>query len=207
MRKGIFLTIEGPDGAGKSTQLKYIKDFFEKRGITPIFTREPGGTDISEKIRELILDKDNKLMNPKAETLLYAAARAQLVNEVIKPALEEGKIVICDRYIDSSIAYQGFGRGLSTGVEKVNKWATDGLMPHMTILLYVDPDTGRKRRSSRAEDRIEIESDDFHRKVFEGYMEIAKSNPERVLAIDGREDIEIVRYKIEKKLITLLEKM
>ena len=121
MKKGIFLSLEGPDGSGKSTQIKYILDFFESRGYETVLTREPGGTSIGEKIRDVILDNENSEMDPMTETMLYAASRAQHVAQVIRPALEAGKVVICDRFVDSSIAYQGFGRDLGDCVAYINE--------------------------------------------------------------------------------------
>ncbi len=206
MKKGIFVTIEGPDGSGKSTQLSFIKKYFEKVQIAPLFTREPGGTSISEKIREIILDKDNKEMDSKTEALLYAASRAQHVSQVIRPALESGRIVVCDRYIDSSIVYQGIGRNLGHKIEEISNWATDGLMPDLTILIVVDPDTGKTRRTNREEDRIELENKSFHQTVFEGYISLKDRFPERILLIDGTKCIEEISSQIAQSLENLLNK-
>ncbi len=206
MKRGIFITIEGPDGSGKSTQLLHIKTFFEKEGLSAIFTREPGGTKISERIRSVILDDDNSNMNPKAEAFLYAASRAQHVSEIIKPSLEEGKNVICDRYIDSSIVYQGIARQLGPFVEELNKWGTDNLTPDLTILLVVDPITGKKRRKNRTEDRIESEKISFHEEVYKGYLSLSEKKNDRYILIDGtkskNEISNIITEAIKKVLIT-----
>ena len=145
MKKGLFITIEGPDGSGKSTQIEKLRVYLEKKGYKAILTREPGGTEISEKIRNIILDKNNKEMNNMTEALLYAASRAQHVAEVIKPALEMGETVICDRFIDSSIAYQGYGRGIGEPVRVINEYAVAGCMPDITFLLKLDPRIGKGR--------------------------------------------------------------
>ncbi len=205
MKKGIFVTIEGPDGSGKSTQLNFIKKYFEKLEIEPVYTREPGGTAISEKIREIILDKENKGMDAKAEALLYAASRAQHVSQVIRPALESGRIVICDRYIDSSIVYQGIARNLGDYVEEISKWATDGLMPDLTIVIIVDPDTGKSRRSNREEDRIESENNSFHQKVYNGYKSLKNKFQERILIVDGTKSMEEISNQISQALEKFLE--
>ena len=197
MSKGLFITVEGPDGAGKSTQIERIKAFFDELGLKTLFTREPGGTKISEKLREIILDNGNSEMAPGTEALLYAASRAQLVEEVIKPALMDGTNVICDRYIDSSIAYQGFGRELGADrIMAVNEFAAGGLMPDLTILLLLDPESGRKRLDETSLDRLESEKLDFHKKVYEGYQYLAEKYPERVKAIDAKEDIDVISEEI-----------
>lgn len=207
MAKGTFITIEGPDGAGKSTQLQFIRDFFQKRNIDAIFTREPGGTNISEKIRNIILDKENLEMSIYTEALLYAAARAQLVEEVIHPALEEGKAVICDRFLDSSIAYQGYGRGLGHIVEELNAFAINGIYPDLTILLKVSPNISCKRRHESFKDRMELEKEAFHQKVYQGYLELEKKHPKRILGIDGTDTIESISEKINIALEKVLEKV
>ena len=152
MNRGFFITFEGGDGSGKSTQISILKESLIEKGYDVILTREPGGTDISEKIRELILDPENGEMEDITEAYLYAAARAQLVRQLIKPALEEGKVVICDRFVDSSIAYQGFGRGLGDAVGVINTYAVDDCMPDLTILLKLDPERGSSRIAGREHD-------------------------------------------------------
>jgi len=170
--RGIFITVEGGDGAGKSTQLANIKTYMEERGISAIFTREPGGTPISEKIREIILDPENEGMEDLTEALLYAASRAEHVRKVIAPALEDGTTVVCDRFLDSSIAYQAYGRGLGRVVEMINEPAVAGYIPDLTIFLDLDPEIAMHRISNRGRDRLEIETSDFHERVHQGYLEL-----------------------------------
>ena len=205
MNRGIFISIEGPDGSGKSTQLKNIESFFNERNLEVIFTREPGGTLIGEKIREILLDKANIGMDSMTEAMLYAAARAQHVSQVIKPALEQGKVVVCDRFVDSSIAYQGFGRGLGDCVADINSYAIRDCMPDVTFLMRLDPRIGKNRIGNREQDRLELEKEAFHTSVFEGYLEIEKKNPERVFGIDASRSIEEIKYDIYRKLEEVLE--
>ncbi len=185
MDKGFFITFEGPDGAGKSTQIDRLKLFFTERDLDVLYTREPGGTDIGEKIRKLILDKENIEMEPVTEAFLYASARAQLVRQVLKPAIKEGKIIVCDRYMDSSTAYQGYARGLGDAVAEINKHAIDGLLPDLTFLFILDPEIGKSRIAVESYDRLESQNFEFHRKVAEGYIEIAKNNDKRFVIIDA----------------------
>ena len=196
MSRGYFITFEGGDGAGKSTQINILKDALASEGYDVILTREPGGTQISEKIRELILDPDNSEMDDMTEAFLYAAARAQIVSQLIKPALAEGKIVICDRFVDSSIAYQGYGRGLGDAIGVINTYAVDGCMPDMTILLRLDPEKGSNRIADRAHDRIEQASDAFHRKVYEGYLKLEETYPDRIVGIDASGTIDEIAEEI-----------
>ena len=207
MKKGIFISIEGPDGSGKSTQIENIKAFFKERNIDIVFTREPGGTPIGERIREIILDNNCKEMCSMTEAMLYAASRAQHVSEIIKPALSEGKVVVCDRFVDSSVAYQGFGRELGDPVKVINMYAIDGCMPDVTFLLKLDPDIGIQRilKGREAEDRLEQEKAEFHRKVFEGYLELEKMYPERVVGIDASRSIEDIKNEIYSRLEELIK--
>ena len=205
MNKGLFITIEGPDGSGKSTQIQYMKEFFSEQGLTCLFTREPGGTLIGEKLRDIILDKENAEMCDMAETLLYAAARAQHVEELIKPALAEGTIVVCDRFIDSSMAYQGYGRYLGDSVRIINEYAIDGCMPDVTFLMELDPKIGKSRIREDVQDRLELEKIEFHNRVFDGYQTIAKQYPERFACIDASRDKESIRDEIVQILKRLLE--
>ena len=204
--KGIFITMEGPDGAGKSTQIDLLKKYLEGKGYNILLTRDPGGNDISEAIRGIILNKDFTEMGYMTELLLYASARAQLVKENIKPALEAGTAVIADRFVDSSAVYQGIGRGLGIDtVYKVNEFALQGIMPDMTILMDLDAEVGLARKKNQAElDRMERESVDFHKKVVAGYRDLADRYPERILKVDAalqvQEIHDIIVANIEKKL-------
>ena len=187
MKKGIFITMEGPDGSGKTTQITLLKEYLEKEGYDVLITREPGGTVISEAIREIILNKDYTEMSPVTEMLLYASARAQLINEVIGPALDSGKAVISDRFVDSSLVYQGMARGLGVGnVYEVNCQAIGKYMPDVTFLLDLPADVGIARKKDQKElDRMERESMEFHRAVAEGYRSLAERFPERIEKIDA----------------------
>ena len=206
MTRGYFITFEGGDGSGKSTQIALLRDWLMQAGYDVILTREPGGTQISEKIRELILDPDNKEMADMTEALLYAAARAQLVSQMIKPALEEGKVVICDRFVDSSIAYQAYGRGLGDAVGVINTYAVDGCMPDLTILLRLDPEKGSRRIADREHDRIEQAPDAFHRKVYEGYLELEKNYPERIIGVDASGTIDDIAEEIRNRVQAVISR-
>ena len=206
MKQGYFITFEGGDGAGKSTQINILKDELTAAGYDVILTREPGGTQISEKIRELILDPANSEMDDMTEAFLYAAARAQIVRELIKPALAEGKVVICDRFVDSSIAYQAFGRGLGDAIGVINTYAVDGCMPDMTILLRLDPEKGSRRIADREHDRIEQASDAFHRKVYEGYLKLEEMYPDRIVGIDASGTINEIAEEISGKVKEMMSR-
>ncbi|MDD6310577.1 MAG: dTMP kinase [Firmicutes bacterium] len=205
MDKGIFITFEGGDGAGKSTQIGLLNDELISRGYDVLLLREPGGTAISEKIREIILDKDNSEMTYKTEAFLYAAARAQLVEEVIEPAINKGSIVICDRFVDSSMAYQSYGRELGDMVWDINRYAISGIMPELTFFLKVDPEKGRKRISGRDLDRMELASAEFHNRVFDGYLELEKLHPDRIVGIKADQPIETIATIIIDKVIDKLD--
>ena len=205
MRRGVFITIEGPDGSGKSTQMEMLSAYLSEEGIEAVITREPGGTPIGEKIRELVLDKNCPEMDDKTEALLYAAARAQHVAEVIKPALERGQAVICDRFIDSSVVYQGFGRKLGEPVKMINEFAVNGCLPDITILLKVDPNVGKSRNRKKMPDRLELEQIEFHNEVFKGYVELEKRYPDRVIGIDAGGSVEEIHREIRRRLRTLIE--
>ena len=206
MKNGLFITMEGPDGSGKSTQISAIKNFLEERGEQTIITREPGGTQISEKIREILLDRENSEMDPMAEALLYAAARAQHVSQVIKPALENGVHVICDRFVDSSIAYQGYGRGLGDSVAVINAYAVNNCMPDVTFFMKLNPEVGKSRIKSADQDRIEMEKNDFHNKVFAGYEALEQEYPGRIVGIDATGTIEMISDEIISHLERLLDR-
>lgn len=206
MKRGYFITFEGGDGSGKSTQIKLLQDFLTEQGYHVLLTREPGGTAISEKIRDIILDKKNAEMCDMTETMLYAAARAQLVQQVIKPAVDGGDIVICDRFVDSSIAYQAWGRGLGDLVWDINRHAVGDYMPDLTILLKLDPMQGMKRIKSREQDRIELSSDDFHRKVYEGYLNLEAMDPDRIKGIDASQEIDRIAEQIRDLVEDLINR-
>ena len=204
--RGLFISMEGGDGAGKSTQIRNIERFFAEKGLVVVHTREPGGTTIGEKIRELILDPANDSMDDMTEAYLYASSRAQLVRETILPALEEGKIVICDRFVDSSIAYQGYGRMMGDVIRQINLHAVEGCMPDLTFLLRVTPSGGMSRINSRELDRIELAGKDFHQRTFEGYEAVAANEPDRVKVIDAAGTIEDIHEQIfsyVKELLSL----
>ena len=205
MKRGLFITLEGPDGSGKSTQIEFLKAYFQERNLPCVFTREPGGTAIGEKLRNIILDKENQEMCDMAEALLYAAARAQHVQQLIRPALEAGKIVVCDRFIDSSIAYQGYGRNLGDVVRIINELAVDGCMPDVTFLMELSPEIGKSRISEDNQDRLEQEKLEFHDKVYAGYKEVAKFYPSRFVEIDAGREKEIIRDIMFSHLDKILE--
>lgn len=185
--KGLFITIEGNDGSGKSTVIASLKEQLAKLNVEVIYTREPGGSYVAEKIREVILDNDNIAMDDRTEALLYAASRRQHLKETVFPALESGKLVVCDRFIDSSLAYQGVARGLGIDIiYEMNQFATEGFMPDLTIYLLVDPQVGIDRKSNQKElDRLEHEKLEFHTKVYNGYLELAERFKNRVVIIDA----------------------
>ncbi|MDD2217512.1 MAG: dTMP kinase [Eubacteriales bacterium] len=203
MNKGLFITIEGPDGSGKSTQIKRLKDYFNSKGYMAVFTREPGGTAISEKIRELILDKESKEMAGMAEALLYSASRAQLVAEVIGPAIDRGETVICDRFLDSSIAYQGYGRELGDCIRTINEYAVQGYIPDLTLLMKINPKLGKERIPQKDLDRIEAEKQAFHRRVYEGYLNMEKEY-DRFVGIDASRSVEDISAVIIERVEALM---
>lgn len=207
MSRGLFITFEGTDGTGKSTQIEFAREYFESRGFNVLMSREPGGTSISEKLRDILLDKANGEMSPVTEMMIYAASRAQLVSEVIIPAVNDGTVVICDRFVDSSVAYQAFGRGLGDMVAEVNSYATTGLAPDITFFMDIDPEVGRSRITGGELDRLEQEKSDFFRRVYDGYKSIAASDPGRVKTIDASGTIEEVRAAIEVHLDEITGRM
>lgn len=209
--KGIFVVFEGVEGAGKGTQMERVKGFVESKGREVLLTREPGGTPLGEGLREILLSHDTGSLEPKTEALLFGAARAQLVATVIRPALEAGKVVLCDRYIDSSIAYQGFARGLGEpDILSLNVWATQGLFPDLVVLLHLEPESGLARTGGEA-DRIEAEGVDFHAKVADAFLHIASEHPERVAVVDASKSVDKVfddvKEAIDKTLPELDEPM
>lgn len=206
--KGLFITFEGPDGGGKSTQIRLLNEWLTAQGHEVVVTREPGGCKVSEAIRELILDIRHTSMTPVTEALLYAASRAQHVEEVIAPALEEGKTVICDRFLDSSLAYQGAGRDLGfETVADMNRHATHGLVPEITFLCRINPELARLRVWGRSvPDRLESEKTEFQARVLQGFDELAGRDPERIREIDAGRDIQVVYDEIIGHVRALLER-
>ena len=206
MQKGILITFEGIEGSGKSTHMRLAGEFLLQKGYRLLCTHEPGGSPLGEGIRRLLLQRGMTL-SPLAELFLFCADRAQHLNEVILPALEEEKVILCDRFTDSTTAYQGYGRGIDLGViEEANMWATGGLRPHLTILLDCDPEVGLSRVGER--DRLEDEDLDFHRRVREGYLEIARGEPERVrVVVTNWRDKEEVQGEIRDHLLQVLRRI
>lgn len=199
-----FITFEGGECTGKTSIIKYIEKEFEKLGITYITTREPGGIRIAEKIRDIILDVSNKEMTPECEALLYAASRMQHLKEKVIPALDAGKVVLCDRFLDSSLAYQGYARGLGMeAILKANAFALDYL-PSLTILIDLEPEIALKRllnkdRESK-KDRLDSEGIDFHKRVYDGYHEVYKMYPDRIVMLDGNKPLE----KLQKECLKII---
>lgn len=199
----MFITFEGIDGSGKSTQIQLLKEMLEKRNHVVTTLREPGGNILSEQIRQLLLDSREQV-DPRCELLLFTAARAQLVSSVIRPALEAGKIVICDRYIDSSVAYQGYGRGLSIeSIESINDFATAGLIPDITFIFDLSVDDAAKRAGFRSNDnqtkpdRMERSGDAFFERTKEGYLEIAKKSDRNIFIINANDAMNDIRQQVE----------
>lgn len=211
MQNGIFITFEGGDGAGKTTHLRFLAESLRAQGTEVVCLREPGGTIIGERLRNVVLDPGNDAMTPECELLIYEAARAQLVAQVIKPALERGAVVLCDRYTDSTVAYQAFGRGMDRAfIERANAFASQGLVPDRTILMTTGGtvEEGLERASHRAgADRMELAGCDFHERVNAGYLAIAEESPERIrIVVSDREKPETAR-RIFAELADLFEWM
>ncbi|MCB2361030.1 dTMP kinase [Clostridium estertheticum] len=202
MERGRMIVLEGPDGSGKTTQIELLEKHLQESGYEVVRVREPGGTEISEKIREIILDNDNCKMSYMCEALLYAASRAQLVNEVIKPALDKGKIVICDRFVYSSMVYQGIGRGLGMErIKSINEVAIDGLKPDLTFMITIPYEEGLNRKKKQGKlDRLENSGNEFHKKVFEGYMDICIKY-DKIEVVDGNRSVE----EIQKDIINTIK--
>lgn len=203
---GLFITLEGGDGAGKTTQSKLLVEWLHEAGHTVVVTREPGGTELGLELREIVLHRRGD-MDPRAEALIYAADRAHHIATVVRPALDRGDIVVQDRYIDSSEAYQGAGRVLGADeVRDLSLWATRGLLPDVTVLLDLDPTDGRTRLDSARTryDRLEAEKHDFHTRVREAFLERAAKEPERILVVDAARDIveiaAVIRERIQNQL-------
>lgn len=206
---GLFISLEGPDGSGKTLQIEALKEELEKRGYEVLLSREPGGTPIGEAVRDLLLDPSRKEMHPRTEALLYAASRAQHVFQKIRPALEKGMVVILDRFVDSSLIYQGLGREL--GIQEIaslNAFATGDLMPRLTFVLSLPYEEGLKRKKSQEGhelDRLELEKESFHRRISEGYNTLASLYPERIVLLDARKTPEEIHRLILDRIRTLLD--
>jgi dTMP kinase len=204
--KGRFISFEGSEGCGKSTQSRMLYAFLKREGFKVLFLREPGGTKISEKIRSILLDARNDAMAKECEMLLYMAARSQVVHEVIAPALAQGKIVICDRFLDSTLAYQGFGLGIDKKLIRcIGKFATNGLSPDLTILLDLPVEKGLKHRE-KIEDRIEKRSYQYHLKVRQGYLTLACQEPGRIKVVKVDLEKSVTQKAIRKIALELLKK-
>lgn len=212
----MLITFEGPEGSGKTTQIRALQAFLVDRGYDVIFTREPGGTSIGDQVRQVILDVHNREMVPQAEALLFSASRAQLVRQVIRPALGRGAVVICDRFADSTLAYQGYGRGLDLALlESITRFAIGGMKPDLTVYLDVDVEVGLQRKQAHEEqaegvepeewNRLDRETIDYHRRVREGYLELARREPDRWLVVDAGRPPDTIQRDIRHRLLRLLE--
>ena len=209
---GYFITFEGVEGCGKTTQIKLLSDFLSTRGVRTVLTREPGGCPIADKIRTILLDAENSALSPLAELMLYSAARAQHVTEVIAPALEAGKVVLCDRFCDATVAYQSFGRGIDrTVIDTLNLQACQGVSPDLTVLVDCDPGVGLERARRRIEassgpreERFELEALAFHQRVRAGYLQLAIDQPNRFLIINGSDTIDDIFAAISTQVLTLI---
>ncbi len=202
--KGRFISFEGSDGCGKSTQLKLARQYLEDCGIEVVSTREPGGCPISERIRALLLDTGSMGMTDECEALLFAAARAQHINDTIKPALEKGAVVLCDRFVDSSIAYQGAGRGLGDWVRQINQRAVEKCLPDLTLVFDISPEEAIRRRYSASQaDRIELSTGDFHRRVYEAFLSLCDTD-QRFYKVDASGSIEQIGETVRQRLVKLL---
>lgn len=203
----MFITFEGPDGSGKSTQIRMLVSTLVEAGFSVMVTREPGGTAIGDQIRDVLHDTANTAMAPLAEVLMYSASRAQLVEELIRPALADGRIVLCDRYADSTMAYQGFGRGLDRGMlANLTAYATGGLKPDLTLYLDLDVNEGLARRRNEGEEmnRLDLEAIHFHERVRAGYHQLAASEPSRWVMVDASRPIADVAAEIREIVLERL---
>jgi len=192
-----FITLEGPDGSGKSTQARLLADALESRGLKVKLTREPGGDPVSEEIRKILLDGADHSVVDRTEVFLYLAARAQHTERVIRPSLQDGFTVICARYTDSTVAYQGYGSGLDLElIHRMNTFATDGLTPNLTLLLDIDVETGLRRQNQW--NRMERKAVEYHQRVRQGFLEEARLHPERIVVIDARQDADSIHRLVLK---------
>lgn len=197
MKKGLFITLEGADGCGKTTQLNLLKEYLTNRGYEIVVTREPGGKGLGEKLREILLNYDGEVSD-RCEAFLYLADRAQNIDTIIKPAINSGKIVLCDRHTDSSVAYQGYGREQNIdNINMLNELAVNGVHPDLTIVFDIDTETSMARVGAE-KDRLESAGIEFHKRVRNGYLEIAKKNPQRIKVVDASQTIEDVQRDVIK---------
>lgn len=206
LKSGVFITFEGSEGSGKSTQSKLLYDYLKSRGFKVVYLREPGGTAIGEKIRRILLDWRHDSMSAECETLLYMACRAQIVRQIIVPALEKGKIVVCDRFLDSTIAYQGYGLGMHIGtIRYIAKLATGGISPDLTILLDLAAQKGLSKCGS-VRDRVERRTLDYHLRVRKGYLRLVARQPQRIKVIKVDDDKRRTQERIRKLVDEFLER-
>lgn len=204
MQKGLFITFEGADGCGKTTQLNLLKDYLTAKGYAVILTREPGGKGLGEKIREILLNYDGKVAD-RCESFLFLADRAQNIETIVKPAIESGKIVLCDRHTDSSVAYQGYGRGLDIEqIKMLNNLATGGKQPDLTLIFDVDIETSMQRVGNE-KDRMESSGKEFFNRVRNGYLEMAKQEPERLKIVDSTKSIDEVHKRVIEIILPYLK--
>ena len=202
MTQGLFITFEGPDGCGKTTQMNLLAQYFEKKGKKVVLTREPGGKGLGEKVREILLNYNGEVSD-RCESFLFLADRAQSIDIIVKPAVKQGEIVLCDRHIDSTVAYQGYGRGLDINeINMLNNLATGGKKPDLTLVFDVDVETSMKR-VGKEKDRMESAGIDFHNRVRNGYLELAKQEPTRIKVLDATKTIE----EIHEKVVEIVEKL
>lgn len=202
-RSGCFVALEGGEGAGKSTQARRLLAWLEQQGHDVVLTHEPGDTEVGREVRRIVLDPATGELSPRTETLLYAADKAEHVERVVAPALARGAVVVCDRYVDSTIAYQGGGRDLDPAdVEQVARWATGALRPDLTVLLDLEPGEGLGRFEDR--DRIEAQSQEFHQRVRDTFLRLAAADAERYLVLDARESPEVLESAIRERLEPML---
>ncbi len=196
--KGIFITVEGPDGSGKTTQLKLLVQALTDKGYEVVTTREPGGTKVGNSIREVLLSPEHDEMTARVEMMLYAASRAQNVEQIIRPALSRGAVVVCDRFVDASIAYQGFGLGYDLEqILALNEWATGGLKPDLTFLFDLSPSQASSRMKDRGQlDRIESRDEAFHQRVYDGFQSLLAEHPDRMVRINANETIECIQDEV-----------
>ena len=210
--RGLFVVLEGPDGSGKSLQARRLTERLRDRGLAVTHSREPGGTVMGEQVRHIVNDPAPTLRGPKADVMLYTAARAQHVDEVIEPALARGEVVVCDRYYTSTMAYQGYGSGMDLELlKRIQEWATGGLDPDLVVLLDVSPQTGLDRRAAGDADELTRWEDEsrfdlaFHTRVREGYLEMAAAEPDRWVVVDGSGTVEDVAAEVGRIVDTIIE--